>query len=327
MRPIIQSIMMAWSETISYPYEEVEMGARFPMRGLLPAIGLILCAVLTLWIGGGLLRIDPGTLSVFTLFATWFAFVISTGEGWPIAKVPQPWRGFIFLLVCLAYGVFHMWAQPKLFGFSADFFWPAIANLFLAIGITIAFDNKLVAGLKQPIALIMNIAFWYLFAYLMIIVVPVNNGMVPAIWFAWFLFVFFWLERWPIAGLPQPSKGILSFCMMVGFGVLLNYIFVWFFNSSFFQPDANSWFACWVFWLVMTSWIFDTWPFQTLKQPTKGVVGLVLTVALASITYVLLRFVFGVELANLGSYVWVFICWAYLWPICLGKWPATEKAA
>lgn len=303
------------------------MGAHFPMRGVLPAIGILVLSALTIWIGVGQLHLDPGKLAVFTLFATWFAFVISTAEGWPIAKASRAWRGFIFVIVCLLYGAFHMWAQPRLLGFSDTYYWPVIANLFLAIGITIAFDNKLVAGLKQPIAVIMNILFWYLFAYLIIYIVPGNNGMVPAIWFAWFLFIFFWLERWPIANQPQPAKGILSFCMMVGSAVLLNYVFVWFFHSSFFQPDANSWFACWVFWLVMTSWVFDTWPVQALKQPGKGLVGLVLTVALASTTYVVLRFAIGIELANLGSYVWVFICWGYIWAICLAKWPATEEPA
>lgn len=303
------------------------MGERFPMRGILPAVGVLVCSIVTVWVGVGRIGLDPGTLSVYTLFATWFAFVISTAEGWPIAGVRQPARGLIFIAVCLAYGAFHMWAQPRLFGFPETYFWPAIANLFLAIGITIAFDNKLVAGLKQPTAVIMNILFWYLFAYLLFYIVPVNNGMVPAIWFAWFLFFFFWMERYPISHLPQPAKAILSFCIMAGCGVLLNYVFSWFFKTYFFRPDAGAWFAAWVFWLVMSSWIFDTWPFQTVRQPVKGGIGLVLTVILASVTYWVIVFVARIDLASAVGYLWIFICWAYIWPICLGKWPAAEKPA
>ncbi len=303
------------------------MGASFPARGVLPTIGILVCAILTIGIGVGMLHIDPGTLSVYTLFATWFAFIVSMAEGWPIAKVSQPVRGFIFILVCLLYGAFHMWAQPNLFGIDAKYFWPAIANLFLAIGITIALDNKLVVGLKQPVAVIMNILFWYLVAYLLIYLIPYNNGMVPAIWFAWFLFYFFWMDRFPIADLPQPAKGILSLCVLGACGILLNYVFMWFFNTYFFNPNANSWFASWVFWLVISSWVFDTWPFQNIPQPRKAGVGLVLTVVLASITWYVIAYVLKIALGDAIGYLWVFICWGYIWPICLGKWPATEKVA
>lgn len=299
----------------------------FPLKGLIPTIGIVVMSVLTIWVGTVQLGYNPGIVSVYTLFATWFAFVISTTGGWPIADVPQPMRGFIFLLVALAYGFFHMWAQPVLFGFSNDLFWPIIANLFFALGITMALDGKLVEGLKQPAAVIMNILFWYLLAFVLLFILPVNNGMVPAIWFGWFLFYFFWLDRYPLANIPQPAKAVLSFAVMGTLGVLLNYVFKWFFHTGFFQPDAGCWFAAWVFWLVITSWVFDTWPFQAMKQPAKGLVGLILTVALASLTYYVIVFVAKISLANALGYLWIFISWAYLWPICLGKWPVKEKAS
>jgi len=299
---------------------------KFPLKGLLPTIGILICSILTIWIGINLLGYDAGIVSIYTLFATWFAFILSTGGGWPIEGVPQPYRGFIFLIICLAYGFLHMWAQPVVFGFSAKYYWPAIANLFLAIGITISLDNKLVEGLKQPVALIMNILFWYLFAFLLLYIIPVNNGMVPSIWFAWFVFLFFWMDRYPISDLPQPAKSVLSFAIMAGAGIFLNYIFKWFFHTTFFQPDAGTWFAVWVFWLVLSSWVFDTWPFQDVKQPTKGIIGLVLTVVLASVTYYIIAYVAKVNLQDAVGYAWIFVSWVYMWPICLGKWPARENA-
>jgi hypothetical protein len=299
----------------------------FPIRGIIPTVCLIIAAILTIVIGEAALGIDPGTLSVFTLFATWFAFILSTGGGWPLQKANAAVRGFIFLAISLIYGYVHMWAQPLLFGFSADFYWPLIANLFLAIGITIAFDNKLVSGLKPLSAMILNILFWYLFAFALLYMFPhINGGMIPAIWFAWFVFYFFWMERHPIANMPQPAKGILSFVVMVACGVLLNNIFRWFFDTGFFNPDAGFWFASWVFWLVITSWVFDTWPFDKIKQPLKGLAGLVLTVALATATFCIVSFGTNLSMGEAGSYTWIFICWAYIWPICFGKWPAKVPA-
>ena len=297
----------------------------FPVKGILPSLGLIISALITILIGQFVIGVDPGTLSVYTLFATWFAFIISTGGGWPLQKVKAPIRGFIFLAVSLAYGLLHMWAQPNIFGFSADYYWPAIANLFLAIGITIAFDNKLVQGLKTPHAMIMNILFWYLLAFGLFFFVPFLNGMIPSIWFAFFVLFFFWMDRYPISELQQPAKAILSFAVMVGCGILLNYIFKWFFKTDFFQPDAGFWFAAFVFWLVITSWVFDTWPFQKIKQPKKGLIGLLLTVALASATFCIVVFATKLSLPDAVSYTWIFICWAYMWPICLDKWPARNK--
>ena len=298
----------------------------FPVKGLLPSIGVVLAAVLTILIGNAVLGIDPGTLSIFTLFVTWAAFMISTAGGWPLEKFSIPVRGFTFIVISLIYGVFHIWAQPNIFGFSGDYYWPVIANLFLAIGITIAFDNKLVSGLKQPYALIFNILFWYIFTFVLLYLVPVFNGMVPSIWFAWFVFFFFWLGRYPLSELPQPTKGILSLVIMGSLGILLNFIFIWFFNTNFFQPDAGFWFAAWVFWLVITSWIFDTWPFQNLKQPRRGLIGLPLTVALATITYVIVVYGTNISLPDAGSYGWIFISWAYIWPIFLQKWPAKSNS-
>ena len=294
----------------------------FPIKGILPTICLVVFALLTILIGQTVLGFDPGTLSVFTLFATWFAFMLSTAGGWPLEKASIPIRGFIFLLISLGYGLLHMWAQPRIFGLSEDFFWPMIANLFLAIGITIAFENKLVSGLKQPAALILNALFWYLFAAGLLFLVPHLGGMIPAIWFAWFVFHFFWMDRYPVGNLPQPAKALLSFVIMVACGVLLNFVFRWFFNSGFFQPDAGFWFACWVFWLVITSWIFDTWPFQKLAQPVKCLVGLLITVALATITFCIVAFGTDIGFPDAGSYAWIFISWSYIWPICFGKWPA-----
>lgn len=286
-------------------------------------LGIVVCSILSVIIGTSVLHYDVGMVSVFTLFATWFAFIVSNAEYWPFGKVKQPVKGLIFVAVCLGYAVIHLLTQDKIFGFSADYYWPFIANLFLGIGITTAFDNRLVAGLKQPVAVIANILVWYLLTAALFVLVPVYNGMVPAVWFAWFVFYLFWMEKWPIAELPLPQRGIITMFVLAALGALLAYIFVWFFKTSFFSPDAGTWFAQWVWWLVFTSWVMGTRPFQNLKQPAKGLAGLALTVALASVTYAISSRIFP-DLGYLNSLTWIFVSWVYIWPLCFQTWPSSS---
>lgn len=97
-------------------------------------------------------------------------------------------------------------------GFGSEYYWPLISNLFLGIGIIIAFGNRLVEGFAQPKAIALNILFCYVLAILLIQFM----GFVPAIWFALFVYVIFWLEQWPLSKASQPAKGILCF-VIIGF--------------------------------------------------------------------------------------------------------------
>ncbi len=283
--------------------------------------GIVILSLLSVIVGTNVLHFDTLTISVFLLFATWAAFMASVAGYWPFSKVKQPGKGLIVVVFTFIYAAFHMLTQETIFGFPKVYYWPFIANLFLGLGLTAIFDYKLTSELKQPLAIIVNILVWYLLSVALFVVVPVLNGMVPAIWFAWFVYYFFWLERWPIAELPQPRKGIITMFILAGLGGLLAYIFVWIFNTSFFKPDAGTWFAQWVWWLVFTSWVLGQWPFQALKQPAKGLVGLLVTVVLASITYFVTSNIWP-DLNYLLGASWIFVCWVYIWPIC---WPAGSK--
>jgi hypothetical protein len=85
-----------------------------------------------------------------------------------------------------------------------------ISNLFLGIGIIIAFDNPFVNGFSQPKAVFFNALFCYVFA----IILMVGYGFVPSIWFAMFVYYFFWVEKWPLQHVAQPVKGILAFTFL-----------------------------------------------------------------------------------------------------------------
>jgi len=291
-----------------------------PLRGLIPLIFVIIGSLLFIVIGEQVFKVNPGMLAVYALFFVWTAFVISLMDRWPVQKRKQPVVGFIFLTAALIIGILHPVIIDTL-GFGAAYYWPLISNLFLGIGIVIAFGNQIVAGLKQPKAFALNSLFMYVAA----IVLLLAFGFVPAIWFAFFVFVFFWMETWPVANAKQPSKGIILFVIMGFFSLILEYLFEQV-GTSFFQPDAGLWFVIWVWWLVTTSWTLETWPFKNMAQPGKAVAGLITTVVLTFVTYFVVLDVLNVGLAVAGSYVWIFVSWLYTWDIVFGKWP-TERPA
>jgi hypothetical protein len=111
-------------------------------------------------------------------------------ENWPLLRVKQPLRGFSYLAICLIIGILHPLVISWL-GYGPDTYWPLISNLFLGIGIIIAFDNPLANGFSQPKAVFFNALFCYVFA----ITVMLGYGFVPSIWFAIFVYYFFWVEK------------------------------------------------------------------------------------------------------------------------------------
>ncbi|MCK9442516.1 MAG: hypothetical protein M0Q13_13990 [Methanothrix sp.] len=286
-----------------------------PLRGLIPIIFVVIGSILFIVIGSNLLGLDPGTLSVYALFFVWTAFLISLSDKWPFQKVEQPYVGLIFLTVALIIGVLHPVAMNVL-GFGPEYYWPLISNLFLGVGLVIAFGNKLVNGLSQPKAVALNTLFCYVLAALLIKFM----GFVPALWFALFVYVIFWLEQWPVLNLAQPSKGILSFVIIGFLSLILDYGFK-LAGTSFFKPDAGLWFVIWVWWLVAFSWQLETWPVKGLSQPVKGIAGLGITIALTFISYYIVTSS-GLDAGTAGSYVWIFVSWLYAWDIVFSKWPA-----
>ena len=287
-----------------------------PLRGLIPLICVITASLLYIFVGGFIISVEPSMLAVYALFFVWTAFMVSLCDRWPFYKVRQPYVGFILLAITLVSGILHPIIM-SIFKWNSEYYWPVIANLFLGIGITMAFDNKLVEHFKQPKSIVFNVIFWYVLTIVLILFV----GMVPAIWFAWFIYIFFWLEKWPVQDVSQPRKGILIFLMLGLFSLLLNGVFG-LFGTNFFNPDAGLWFVLFVWWLVLTSWQFETWPFKNTPQPRKGLFGLVIAVLLTFLSYYILVFIFRMDIPTAGAYTWVFVSWLYSWDIVLGKWPA-----
>ncbi len=273
-----------------------------------------------IYVGEKIFLMDIGLIAVYALFFVWVAFVVSLCDKWPCHRMKQPVVGSIFLLVSLVLGIMHPVVMGWL-GYDAGWYWPLISNLFLGVGLVVAFSNGLVAGFKQPKSVFTNALFMYVFA----IVGLLWFGFVPAIWFAMFVFVFFWMETWPFGATKQPAKGIMMFVMMGFFALLLEYGFEMF-HTTFFNPDAGLWFVLFVWWLVLTSWQLETWPLKGVKQPLKAIGGLVITVPLTFISYYIIVNVLGIATGAGGMYVWVFVSWLYTWDIVFGKWPA-ERAA
>lgn len=295
------------------------MAIKQPARGLIPAIFVIIGAFAFIYVGEKIFLMDIGLIAVYALFFVWVAFVVSLCEKWPCHRMKQPVVGSIFLLVALVLGILHPVIMGWL-GFGAEWYWPLISNLFLGVGLVVAFSNGLVTGFKQPKSVFTNALFMYVFA----IVGLLWFGFVPAIWFAMFVFVFFWMETWPFGATKQPAKGIMMFVMMGFFALLLEYGFE-LFHTTFFNPDAGLWFVLFVWWLVLTSWQLETWPLKGVKQPLKAIGGLVITVPLTFISYYIIVNVLGIATGAGGMYVWVFVSWLYTWDIVYGKWPA-ERA-
>ncbi|MCE5296345.1 MAG: hypothetical protein LLG16_04480 [Euryarchaeota archaeon] len=264
--------------------------------------------------------IGPGWQAIYALFFVWTAFVISLMGKWPLTKVKQPLVGIAFLIAALIIGILHPFVVEWLGYDKLSWAWPLISNLFLAVGIVVAFGNMFVEGLKQPASIAMNSLFMYIFAIITLLWI----GMVPAIWFAFFVFVIFWMEGWPVQNMKQPAKGIMLMTIMGFFALILWYLFIEM-DTHFFNPDAGLWFVIFVWWLVSTSWTLETWPLQKVKQPLKAIGGLVISVVLTFITYYVISDVLEMNLGDAGMYVWVFVSWLYSWDILFGKWPA-ERA-
>lgn len=291
-----------------------------PLRGLLPSIMVILGAIAFIFAGENIFNLDPGTLAVYALFFVWVAFVISLCEKWPVGKWKQPAVGLFFLTVALIIGALHPLMMGWL-GFGAEWYWPLISNLFLGVGIVIAFSNGLVGGFKQPKSIFSNALFMYVFA----IVCLLWFGFVPAIWFAIFVLYFFWLETWPFASVKQPARGILLFVVMGFLALLFEYAFEKA-GTTFFNSDAGLWFVLWTWWLVVTSWELETWPLKNIRQPLKGLGGFLITVPLTFATYYVIVDVLHLPLGDAGMYAWIFVAWVYSWDILFGKWPAERPA-
>lgn len=291
-----------------------------PLRGLIPTFFVIVFSLLFIYLGEQVFNLNYNEIAVYALFFVWTAFVISLAGQWPVARWKQPAVGLFFVTVALVLGIMHPTIMDWL-GFGPEWAWPLISNLFLGVGLVMAFDNGLVAGMKQPRAVFSNALFMYIFA----IVALLWFGFVPSIWFAFFVFVFFWMEKWPFAETKQPAKGIMLFVVMGFFALLLEYGFE-FAGTTFFNPDAGLWFVTFVWWLVLSSWVMETWPLQKVRQPLKGLGGLLLTVPLTFVTYFLIVDVLGITEAAAGMYVWVFVSWLYSWDIIFGKWPAERPA-
>jgi MFS family permease len=287
-----------------------------PLRGLIPTIFVLIAAFIFIYIGEQLFKLTSGEIAVYALFFVWVAFIISLAEKWPVAKWRQPATGIFFMGVALVLGILHPFIMDWL-GYGPEWQWPLISNLFLGVGLVIAFSNGLVAGFKQPRAVFSNALFMYIFA----IVGLLWFGFVPAIWFAMFVFVFFWMETWPFAETKQPAKGIMLFVVMGFFALLLEYGFE-LAGTTFFNPDAGLWFVLLVWWLVLTSWQLETWPLKTVRQPAKALGGMIISVLLTFISYYVIVDVLGFATGAAGMYVWVFVSWLYTWDIVFGKWPA-----
>ena len=291
-----------------------------PLRGIIPIIFVLIASVLFILMGKIFFGLDAAMLSVYALFFVWTAFLISMCDRWPVQKLRQPVAGFIFLAVALIIGILHPVIMQVL-GFSPDFYWPLISNLFLGIGILIAFGNKLVDGFTQPTAIALNALFCYVLAILLIQVF----GMVPAIWFAIFVFVVFWLEVWPVSQVAQPAKGILTFVLIGAITLVLEYGFKAA-GTDFFKPEAGLWFVLFVWWLVATSWQLETWPVKLVAQPVKAIAGLGVSIILTFASYYAIVSVFRFDPGTVGGFVWVFVAWLYTWEIVLGKWPADRSS-
>ncbi len=288
-----------------------------PLRGLIPLIFVVVCSLLFIFIFENLLEIPPGEQAIYALFFVWMAFVVSLIEKWPLAKFKQPLVGFVFLTASLILGILHPIIMEWLGYDWLVWSWPLISNLFLGVGIVVAFGNMFVEGLKQPASIAMNSLFMYIFALILLLWV----GFVPAIWFAFFVYVIFWMDGWPVTNMKQPQKGIMLFVIMGFFALLLWYLFIQA-GTHFFEAEGGLWFVIWVWWLVLSSWVFETWPIQKIKQPFKAIIALVFTVALTFVSYYIIVDVASVSPAVAGSYVWVFVAWLYSWDILFGKWPA-----
>ena len=290
-----------------------------PIRGIIPVLCVIISSIIFIGIGQGTFGINPDMLSVYALFFVWTAFIVSLAGDWPLAKIRQPLRGISYLAICLLTGILHPLVISWL-GYGSETYWPLISNLFLGIGIIIAFDNPLINGFSQPKAVFFNALFCYVFA----IILMVGYGFVPSIWFAMFVYYFFWVEKWPLQEVPQPVKGILAFTVL-GFLSLIFWQAYSIANTSFFKPEGGLFFVLFVWWLVMFSWNLETWPAQKIAQPVKGIIGLIISLVLTGLSYVVIFKIFGIDPGTAGNIVWIFVSWLYTWDIVLAKWPADQS--
>lgn len=291
-----------------------------PVRGIIPVLCVIISSIIFIGIGQGTFGINLDMLSVYALFFVWTAFIVSLAGNWPLKKVKQPLRGFTYLAICLIIGVLHPLVISWL-GYGSETYWPLISNLFLGIGVIIAFDNPFVSGFSQPKAVFFNTLFCYVFA----IILMVGYGFVPSIWFAMFVYYFFWVEKWPLQQVAQPVKGILAFTVL-GFLSLILWQAFSIAGTSFFEPEGGLFFVLFVWWLVMFSWNLETWPTQKITQPIKGIAGLVISLVLTGLSYVVILEVFEIDPGTAGSLVWIFVSWLYTWDIVLAKWPADQSS-
>lgn len=301
--------------------------SRQPLKGIVFTAASAPVAVGLWYLLTGLFGLDygPGTL-VFTVCFTYFWQIGWSFGGWPANKwTTSRWKQGAFnwvLLMLVAWGTIALWGwyYDKPFEATQIGMW-AQTTIFAGVMSLFFFGNELLLpselGSKQPFAGMTNFVWAVLFVPLGLLFVPQLAGAqalyIPWIWFPVALVVMSYFQGWPFDRLRQPRAGIAYMGAVLAATLLFLAILHRAGTDFFAGGDAGLKAAIFgVIWTdvgISLAWLFNMWPIGRLRQPLKGAVATLGTIA---VSYGIYALVVGAVSADQLPAV-LFAGFAFLW--------------
>lgn len=245
------------------------------------------------FLGWSLIKISSIAL-ISSFFALWFADF----GNWPFDRFSTIKMGFLTgaCSLILSWITWHYIDMTDWIAYNKGI--PMATTLFfLYLVVSLSFKNrhlKDVPVYKKPF---INLVLYFFLAYILIKMgevapLPILRG-IPFFWLPMAFFYFFSLDSWITDEMVQPSKGIVDVLTVLFLGSALVLGLIHGINVEplivHLNPELLAWTGAFSTAAVPLFILMDNHPWDRLKQPLVGIVGLFLMLLVGGIEMMILR--------------------------------------